>query len=216
MERVSRKSRTRSLLFTAVAMGSLVLVSGAGAASEGSPESPVQPAAVPADEAHPSPSVQGPNKRAQTGVLEGEFDSLSTASETLVEGPASLFVPISSYRTYDSRNDPNPWFTGDDFLIDVLTDESGDPQIPDSATAVAFNVAAVGTTGRGFIQIYGPGTDAFTTSTVNWTQSGLNIANSGSTMLGEFEGDPGLMGVAVGGPAGTRTDIIIDITGYYI
>jgi hypothetical protein len=170
------------------------------------------------------------------------------------EGEASLFVPISSYRSYDSRNDPlgefvflraGKWLSGDDFIIDVSTNESLAEQIPDSATAVAFNVTAVGTEGSGFIQIYGPGTDAFSTSTVNWTQSGLNIANSGSTMLGAcgescaegcgkrtssgcfgcdtspgdeepgFEWIPGFIGVAVGGPAGTRTHIVIDITGYY-
>jgi len=150
-------------------------------------------------------------------VLEGEFDSLSVASGSLVEGEASLFVPISSYRTYDSRNDPEgKWLVGDDFFLDVWNDQFGDPQIPNSATAVSFNVAAVDTEGRGFIQIYGPGTAAFSTSTVNWTQWGLNIANSGSTMLGEFDGNLGLMAVAVGGPPGTRTHIIIDITGYYI
>ena len=211
IDRIGRNSRTRSLLLTAAVMGSLVLVSGASVASQGSPQAPAPVDAAMADQAPPRVNTEG------RSVLKGEFDSPSVAAGSLVEGEASLFVPISSYRTYDSRNDiEGKWLVGDDFFLDVWNDQFGDPQIPDSATAVSFNVAAVDTEGRGFIQIYGPGTEAFSTSTVNWTQSGVNIANSGSTMLGEFDGNLGLMAVAVGGPAGTRTHIIIDITGYYI
>lgn len=211
IDRIGRNSRTRSLLLSAAVMGSLALVSGASVASQGSPQAPAPADSTIADQAPPVADDQG------RSVLQGEFDSLSVASGSLVEGEPSLFVPISSYRTYDSRNDPEgKWLVGDDFFLDVWNDQFGDPQIPDSATAVSFNVAAVDTEGRGFIQIYGPGTEAFSTSTVNWTQWGVNIANSGSTMLGEFDGNLGLMAVAVGGPAGTRTHIIIDITGYYI
>lgn len=209
--------RTKSLLLAGVLASSLVVLSGATAVSQTGPQVPVPTTPTPSEASRPGSPADDRNSSFRTGGFEAEFDALAADAGVLVEGTASLFVPISSYRAYDSRNDPSgKWVSGDFGLGPVLADEFGDLRIPGTATAVAFNVAAVGTEHRGFVQVYGPGTDLFSTSTVNWTQWGLNIANSGSTMIGESDGELGLMGLAVGGPAGARTHIIVDITGYYI
>jgi hypothetical protein len=211
------KSRRRWLPIAAALMAPVVLVSGATVASQEGADSTRPAAAASAIESPLASDLGGQElSDAAKSVISGDFDSLFTPTAMVLEGEASLFVPISSFRTYDSRNDPfGKWVVGDDFLLEALTDEFGDAQIPEFASAVTFNVAAVGTEGTGFIQVYGPGTDALSTSTVNWRQPGLAIANSGSTMLGDLDGEPGLMGVAVGGDAGASTHIIVDITGYY-
>lgn len=132
-------------------------------------------------------------------------------------GPPSEFVPIPAYRMYDSRlSGEVRWVVGDDFLIPALTDTDLVEQVPDEATALAFNVTLADAQGAGgYVQIYGPGVAAFSTSTVNWSPPIVFIANSGSSEVGTFENTPGWMGVAMGGAPGSSAHIIIDITGYY-
>jgi len=122
------------------------------------------------------------------------LESLERQTAELNAGEPSVFVPIPSFRTYDL-----------------------------DATAVTFNVTAVDTENRGYIQIYNEeGTEAGDTSTDNWTQTGQNIANSGTVALtrGEFDLDGPVKMVDfvayVGGPPNAKTHIVVDITGYYI
>jgi hypothetical protein len=134
----------------------------------------------------------------------------------VVASEASVYVPFPSFRWYDSRDYADgKWIVGD------WRDSLADPEFPLEWTAVTFNVAAVATEARGYVQIAGDGTDPYSTSTVNWTQPGQNIANSGTVILSEFWDDPDedpvkWMGVLVGGPPGAAAHIIIDITGAYV
>lgn len=131
-------------------------------------------------------------------------------------GPPSAFVPIPAYRMYDSRNDPlGIWVRGDVDHIDAVTDENLHPRIPEDATAVTFNVTITQTEGIGFVQVFGPGTSPLSTSTVNWVTAGADAANSGSVQLGDLDGIPGYLQVAVGGTEDAAAHVILDITGYY-
>lgn len=127
------------------------------------------------------------------------------------------FVPIASYRTFDSRLDPDESgkiFIKEQRFVDAALDLDGVERIPDQATAVTFNVTVTDTQGWGFVQIAAPGTGLGETSTVNWTGDGQTIANSGSTTLylGVFENN--LLFHVDGASGGAH--VIIDITGYYV
>ncbi len=147
------------------------------------------------------------------------------ASAPLVAaGVAGLYVPISPYRTWDSRdfvdgklislNDAN----GQAIALDILVDQDGILAIPETATAITYNVTIVNQTSAGFLTVSSvlqPPSEAIRTSTVNWSGPGGAIANGSAVAVNVFEGEPGYIGVMVGGP-GATTDFIIDVTGYYI
>jgi hypothetical protein len=126
-------------------------------------------------------------------------------------------VPISSYRTYDSRTDPDESdriFIESERFVDAALDLNGVERIPDEATAVTFNITVTDTQGWGYVQVAAPGTTLGETSTVNWTGDGQTVANSGSTLLylGLFENN--LLFHVDGASGGAH--VIIDITGYYV
>jgi hypothetical protein len=144
-------------------------------------------------------------------------------------GPVSSWVPIESYRAFDSRvvqgDVSERLFSGEFFYLNVTSDEDQVQQIPADATGVTFNATAVRTSARGFMQIAAPDVERGSTSTLNWFSENSIIANSGSVQLGTVA--PGTVGqlkgcasggcllVYVGGPASAATDWFIDITGYY-
>lgn len=144
-------------------------------------------------------------------------------------GPKSSWVPIESYRAFDSRvvqgDVSERLFSGEFFYVNVTSDEDQVQQIPETATGVTYNVTAVRTSARGFMQVAAPDVEKGSTSTVNWTSENSVIANSGSVQLGVIEpgvtnqikgcGDGGCVLVYAGGPESAATDWIIDVTGYY-
>ena len=168
-----------------------------------------------------------------TGVLVGpQLGALAQAdiaSDTIIStGPRTVFVPISSYRAYDSRNDT---FNG---KIDSA--QAGDPgrnqrpvyaafenqaggdlfdTVPGDVVAVAYNVQAIQTEGRGFMHVDGFGNADGSASTLVWDRTGQRVANSGVAFLTSAFDDPGALGVYVGGVGG-KTHVIIDITGFYV
>lgn len=123
----------------------------------------------------------------------------------------SLFVPITPFRMYDSRSDPDPWLPGQFADLDATTDLDDVPQIPTTATGVTFNVTAVTYGGQGFVQILAPGGARGDTSTVNWSTDGQFIANGGSVGLVNRK-----LQIFVGGSTDAVVDVIIDVTGYYV
>lgn len=133
--------------------------------------------------------------------------------------PASGFVPISSYRSYDSRLGPDESgkiFLEEQRFVDVALDLDGNERIPDEATAVAFNVTVTQTEGAGYVQISPPGTEFGETSTVNWTGPDQTVANGGTVLL--YEGDifENNLVFHLDGIGGAGAHVIIDITGYYV
>ena len=135
-------------------------------------------------------------------------------SSQLVDG-GYVFVPITPYRNYDSRD----YFNGriaeaDEQWGIVLTDEAGTQQIPSTAVAVTFNLTVTETIGSGYLGAFPADALWPGNSTVNWTGSGATVANGGTVALGCLD-SCGQMSVFMGGTEGASTNYIIDITGYY-
>lgn len=145
------------------------------------------------------------------------------------EGVPGSFVAISSYRTMDTRLEDNSGTLGDKLgrtEDDGLTAglprarfvqfEQDNPvgQFPDEAIAVTYNVTE--TEGAGFVQVEGYNFAGGETSTVNWSEAGQTIANSGVTRLTQAFDDVGAVGIYLGGTTDAKAHVILDITGYYL
>lgn len=155
----------------------------------------------------------------------------AAAPQVVAPGAESYFVPIAPYRTLDTREDGNPVDATDNEPDKIrVGDPSGEnplpvpvqfsidaegAQIPDNATAVAYNVTVAQTEGIGYLQIDTWPGDPGQTSTVNWTTDGQIVANSGVALLGTAFDDPGFISAYVGDAEGAAAHVIIDITGYF-
>jgi hypothetical protein len=168
-----------------------------------------------------------------TGVVVGpQLGALAqtdVASGTMIStGPRTVFVPISSYRAYDSRLDT--------FSDKIDSAEAGDigrnqrpvnaarknqvgpnlfDTVPGDVVAVTYNVQAIQTEGRGFMHVDGFFYADGSASTLVWNTTGQRVSNSGVAYLTSAFDEPGAMGVYVGGVGG-KTHVIIDITGFYV
>lgn len=147
--------------------------------------------------------------------------------EDIRGGTSTVFVPISSYRTTDTRIDgqgklvrsiDSPLNPGLPLAQFVQFELNGDNtiQFPDEAVAVTYNVTVTETVGAGFVQVDGYNNASGTTSTVNWSEANQTIANSGVSILTSAFGDSGALGIWVGGAPGAEAHVILDITGYYM
>jgi hypothetical protein len=134
------------------------------------------------------------------------------------EASAGVFVAVDPFRAYDSRVVTNGRLgKGENVVVDCSDALKNDGTVdvadalPAGATAIVYNLTAVNTGGRGYLQV-APG-DATSTaaSAINWSSAGLTIAN-GSTV--KLDGSRQVK-VFCGGPAGAAADFIIDIVGYY-
>lgn len=141
-------------------------------------------------------------------------------------GPASAgaFHAIATARVYDSRKDMTPMTngtlgTGASRLISVA--DKRDPTsgsvttadvVPDKASAVAYNLTAVGTVGtNGFLAVEPGDAPTFGGSTINWSAAGITIANASTAKLDATR----QLKVFCGGTS-TSCHFIIDIVGYYL
>lgn len=174
-----------------------------------------------------------------TGVLIGTNTEIGVASrlgrsssETgIVYGPRTEFVPISSYRTFDSRADGQS--TGNDgmklpeaenplsIFVGNNREQTSDPFFgaPGRVVAVSFNVQVVETEGFGFLHIDGLFFADGSASTLNWSGPGQDEANSGVAMVIDpesldVEDNRGELGIYIGGPG--KAHVIVDITGYFV
>jgi hypothetical protein len=141
------------------------------------------------------------------------------ASDSRTEGIAGgyVFVPISPYRTFDSRDFADPILGGEEGIIDVISDQSGTiTMIPASAVAVTFTLTVTNTVGSGYLALYPSDINWPGNSTTNWSASNQTIAVGGTVALGNYFG-PGEVAVYAGpAVASLGTHFLIDITGYYI
>ena len=141
-------------------------------------------------------------------------------------GPESHFVPVSSYRAYDSRTDTIQGKIFASQAGDVgrnqrpvyapYFEQDGAPLIPLDAVAVTYNVQAIQTEGSGYMHVDGFGSADGSASTLVWDRTGERVANSGVALLTSAFDDPGALGVYVNGSADAASHVIIDITGYYV
>jgi hypothetical protein len=84
--------------------------------------------------------------------------------------------------------------------------------VPAGATAVTANVTVVDTVGSGFLALNPAGDTTVHAATVNWFAGGQILNNGVNLTLG---GDRQLTIVA-GGTSGSATDLVVDVTGYYL
>lgn len=151
--------------------------------------------------------------RKSPGAAEpGAFD----ASAELNAG--FIYLPITPYRTYDSReNFPGRITTDEEQVFTVLTDRFDVPQIPATATAVTYNITVTETQGGGgFLAIYPADVFWPGNASINWTLPGTTVGNGGTTAIGFWTADGEIAVLMGAGDPLASTDYIIDITGYYI
>ena len=127
-----------------------------------------------------------------------------------------VFVPITPYRTFDSRDYVDGWMLGgDEVVFTVLTNAVGVPMIPSGAVAVTYNLTVTNTLGEGYCALYpGPATWPGNSS-INWTGTDQTLANGGTVAIGFFR-QAGEVSVYCGPANINGTDYVLDITGYYL
>ncbi|MEL6891052.1 MAG: hypothetical protein AAFP84_05625 [Actinomycetota bacterium] len=157
----------------------------------------------------------------------GGGTSTTTEVEAMDGAGPTLFVPLTSYRTMDTRIDTTgkleptgvggaPFAQFVQFAIDEDGVVVNELKFPDNAVAVSYNVTVTETEGAGFVQVDGFAVATGQTSTVNWTGPNQTDANSGVSILTQAFDDTGAVGVFVGGTADAKAHVVLDITGYYV
>lgn len=163
-------------------------------------------------------------------MISAASDDSTVVTGSLAEAaPASLFVPIVAYRALDTRFGEKLDVDGDPFsenspIVRFFADlEVGSDifvKIPAEAVAVSYTITVAQTKGVGFLTVSPANTSSGgDTSNINWTSDGQQAANSGNVLLGpNNDGGNGSdsLEVTIGGEPGTRTHVVIDITGYYL
>jgi hypothetical protein len=122
------------------------------------------------------------------------------------------YTPIVPYRSLDTRGTPK--LTLNEFFdIDLVTDEFGNPAIASNVAAVTYNMTVTQTQGSGFLTMWPADADPPNVSNINWSSSGLDLANGGTVKLGTSpDSGAGSVSIFCGGLA---THLLIDVTGYY-
>jgi hypothetical protein len=119
-------------------------------------------------------------------------------------------------RVYDSRpgqvptgvGPKTPLLGGSTITVDCTKNSSG---VPADARGVVLNVTVTGTTGAlGWVTVYPSNGTLPTVSTLNWDRAGATIANAATIACG-----PGATIKVNNGAAGTSTNVMIDVTGFY-
>lgn len=160
----------------------------------------------------------------------------ASAGAPSVNPPLSYISALEPYRCYDSRwtsqsVGPGPVLTfgrlstGQTRAIAVWASFSTagtaatftGSEMPESTSilAVTYNLTVANTLSSGFLMV-GPGDSTPTSSHINWFGAGQVLANAGTVRIfpGAF-GDVQTIEVKAGGPAGSSTHFIVDITGWF-
>jgi hypothetical protein len=134
-------------------------------------------------------------------------------------GSAGSFHAVTPGRVYDSRcAQPSPGriSVGTKRTLSVADQrnlETGIVTVPNfvpaGATAVSANITVVETSGNGWLAVNPGGTLAVTASTINWSASGLYLANCVNLTLNTNRQITVICGNG-------STDFFIDINGYYL
>ncbi len=151
------------------------------------------------------------------GAIGATVAGVATAAPALAAGLG--YTPVTPYRSYDSRNDPDGKIaTGVGMSLKIITDESKALRVPATAQAVTFNLTITQTEAAGFLGVVPAGTnpDDFTVSNINWVVPGLDLANGGTTGIAvDSESGPGSVLVYCDGTPDAQTHFIVDVTGYF-
>ena len=128
-----------------------------------------------------------------------------------MNGAAGRFTPVPPVRVYDAGADPlGPLQGGQGRVVNIgRTQADGTPIVPTGATAVAYNLTVVGTSGPGHLRVM-PGYQGSTeSSAINWSTAGERIANGSVIGVGPNRE----MRVFNGGGAPVR--FLVDVVGYF-
>ena len=133
---------------------------------------------------------------------------------------AGAFHAIAPARGYDSRRPtplPGAISSGSNRVVSVKDGRvaaSGAVDladvVPAGARAVAYNVTIAETVGTGFLSVTPGDTASSEASSINWSASGLILANAGIVKLDDNRS----IKVFCGG--GGATQFLIDVTGYFL
>jgi len=123
---------------------------------------------------------------------------------------AGAFHAISPARVYDSRGGDGKLADGAERNVSVVGPNGGTPVVPLGARAVAVTLTVTDTEGAGgFLAVRPAGTPYAGPSSINWFGPNQNIA---TTVISQLGGDRLL--TMHGGAA--STNLIVDVTGYYL
>ena len=138
--------------------------------------------------------------------------------------PTNALGPVTPFRVFDTRlcggvcvkvaqGTPRTFNVKDS--IDVVTGAVlGTDVVPVGTVAVAYNLTVTQTEGAGYIAILPGGTTTVTASAINWTSSGVTIANGGIVVFGSGANERKVT-LVCGGAGGARAHVILDITGFF-
>ena len=131
----------------------------------------------------------------------------SAASDAAGLADASQFLAVSPQRLYDSRTSVTP--PAQTSVIVAVGAPLGVPLA--DITAVVVNVTATNTTGAGYVTVYPAGTTRPTTSTLNIDRAAQNVANLATVRTSLLETGPAIELFTM-----SRTDLVVDVVGYYV
>ena len=157
---------------------------------------------------------------ATNGVGAGPASGLSSAITPLF---GSTYFPVTPNRLVDSRAGSTRTGLGATLSMGVPAEFQvtgrvpADPtqNVPDTATAVTGNLTVVGQTSLGYLSLT-PARPAGipATSTLNVPLGDIR-ANGVTVQLGS-DGGHGVLWVTFRGDVGSRTDVVFDVTGYFV
>jgi hypothetical protein len=140
-------------------------------------------------------------------------------------GTAGAFHPLTPGRVFDSRvplpsTGPLPVGGTRSVAVADRRDLASGAVVeanfvPEGAAAVSANVTVVNTAGSGFLVANPGGVPTVGAATINWFASGQVLNNGVILKLGTGANERKLTLVA-GGGTGASTDVVIDITGYWL
>ena len=134
-----------------------------------------------------------------------------TAEVSAAVAEDGLFTEVTPVRVYDTAADPAGMLPGGtDRLVSVSsTQTGGQPVVPAGASAVAYNVTVVGTSGAGHLRVMPGDVTTTATSALNWSATGERIAN-GSVVSVDALGQ-----IRVFNGGGVPVRFLVDVVGYY-
>jgi uncharacterized protein (DUF1800 family) len=151
-----------------------------------------------------------PRFRIIAGLLVAAAAALGPAVAAAAGAPLRFYT-VRPCRAVDTRGSVGP--NGGPALVAgaartfVLAGQCG---ISPTASAVSVNLTVTGSTAAGFVALYPDGSAFPGVSTINF-RTGQTRANSGVASLGPAGGVTALLGQA----AGTTTNLILDVNGYF-
>ena len=143
----------------------------------------------------------------------------------------SFVVLPSPVRVYDSRTGQGPASTADgpivsgaERTINLLNGFIGAsttkvPAVPLAATAAAVNLTISGTTANGFLSMFSSDVPFPGTSNINWTAAGIDQANyvvSAVGIVNPTTPATSAPAVKIHAGGGGTTNVVVDVTGYYL